>query len=198
MSLSQTLRNAPRFFWVACSISLLIVVAALIYSQTRPTLEPAPTAAEHTVAPTAAAPIPDYAPDVVNITETMPLLDPSFPVVEHQEDHAHQLIDWSQVITEGHYKGWTLRDAMADFDRRAAEWKEVGEPRLRALIKQVEEETKDIDEYLARAREENNLGTDELTLTLVRLFEEGYTEEEAAKHPTVLRLINEKFGLTDF
>ena len=87
---------------------------------------------------------------------------------------------------------------MADFDRKAAEWKEVGEPRLRALIKQVEEETKDIDEYLARAREENNLGNDELTLTLVRLFEEGYTEEEAAKHPTVLRLINEKFGLTDY
>ena len=103
----------------------------------------------------------------------------------------------SQVISEGHYKGWTLRDAMADFDRKAAEWKEVGEPRLRALIKQVEEETKDIDKYLARAREENNLGNDELTLTLVRLFEEGYTEEEAAKHPTVLRLINEKFGLTD-
>lgn len=196
MSFSRTLRNVPPFFWAACSFSLLIVVGALIYSDTRTTPELAPRALERTDTSTVAASIPDHVPDILLEGEPSPdLAAVSFAIEAQRETN---LIDWSQVITEGHYKGWTLRDAMADFDRKAAEWKEVGEPRLRALIKQVEEETKDIDEYLARAREENDLGNDELTSTLVRLFEEGYTEEEAAKHPTVLRLINEKFGLTDY
>lgn len=196
MSFSRTLRNVPPFFWAACSFSLLIVVAALIYSDTRTTPELAPLALERTDTLTVAASIPDHVPHILLEGEPSPDLAAVSSVVEAQRET--NSIDWSQVITEGHYKGWTLRDAMVDVDRIVAEWKTAGEPRLRALLKQVDEETKDIDEYLARAREENNLGNDELTLTLVRLFEEGYTEEEAAKHPTVIRLINEKFALTDY
>ena len=185
MRLTAIFKKAPRYFWIACCVSLAIVGALLVYTLTsKPNAPPALT----DVASTADSytPLPDGAalPDVESVPDVS-----GAPIKHHQEDY------WSTVVSEGAYAGMAYAEVNAQIDRDMEEL-EADIERSLAWYAEIEKDSARIKEILARSKAENDavLKDHPATTLLQHLIKEGYTDEEIFRNPEFKRIMNEYFG----
>ncbi len=182
MRITTIFAKTPRYFWIACSVSLTVVAATLIYSLNyAPSTAPLVISERTTVAtaPTAVEPLSDVS---------------SVPVKHHHQD------DWSSIVTEGPHAGLTRAEAQRKINSELKEWKAELEQMLAWYQEMGDEIKRDnvrIEAVLARSKAENDavLADHPATPLTLRLIEEGYTDEEIARHPEFIRLMTEYLGM---
>ena len=190
MRITAIFAKTPHYFWIACSVSLTVVAASLIYG-----LNYAPSTPPELTDSAPASGVSTAAPELAALPDVEPLPDASSaPVKQQHQDY------WSSIVTEGPHAGLTRAEAQRRINSELKEWKAELEQMLEWYQEMGDEIKRDnvrIEAVLARSKAENDAVLADLPATplALRLIEEGYTDEEIARHPEFIRLMTEYLGI---